>query len=610
MSNSGPDQFVRRGPVGSSPGASAPGPSQLPQVLRASRPGTDVRRAGRTGLLIIGLVMLGLCGLLVRVATIQISPHPHVEALIGTQHSRLPLVARRGSIFDRRGRLMATSRMRQQLFVDPLLIEDPNTFSETLGYALGIDPASIEKKLRPRAHRRWVLIERDLTPDQIEQLAELDLPGAASQSWQRREYPNGSCAGQMLGWIGLEGDGLEGMEWALQKTLAGEEGSLRFARDARRRALWVTSRDYASPQNGRSVRLTLDLVVQAIAEQALAEACRTFDAQSGLAVVMDPASGEILAMANYPFFDPNHVARFATAVRRNRCVTDGFEPGSIFKPFIWAAATEAGVAAQDQIIECTDSGFFRTSRGRPLHDAHGHGRITWPQVLAESSNIGMAIVGERLGKRRMLDAVRRFGFGALTGCGLPGEAKGLVRPLQEWTHYSVTSIPMGQEIATTAVQLVGAFCAIANDGVMVRPRIVLSDADGMHKPIRRRVLPVHTARTTRRVLRQAVTEGTGKRADSPLYSIFGKTGTAQVADLKRGGYEVDAYVASFLCGAPVEQPRIVVGCFIHKPAKSIGHYGGTVAAPAAKEIVEKTLEYLGVAPASYDEPGSVRMVHR
>ncbi len=568
------------------------------------------QRVARTGTVMIVGISLCLVALICRVVQLQVRPSKPIRALIGSQSSLQPLGARRGGLFDRHGRVLATSRIAHVLFVDPHLIEDPNTFSEDLGYALGYDPAWLEQKIAARADRRWVPIDQELSDKRLHQLKRVPSGAAATQLRLDRDYPKGHLAGQLIGFVGQAGDGLDGLEWALNGELSGANGSLKYVRDARRRALWVSEKHYHAPANGRSVRLTVDVTIQAIAEQALKQTCTQFGAPSGQIVVLSATDGDILAMANYPFFDPNQLAQSPPAQRRNRCVTDPFEPGSIFKPFIWSAAIDSRLLRHDQMIDCTDGGFYVSPKGRRLHDTRGHGRITFESVLVLSSNIGMAIAGQRLGPDRLFDALRRFSFGQPTHCGLPGEARGIVNPRRRWNHYSVTSIPMGQEIATTPIQLVRAFSVFANDGLMVKPRIRMAQQSTAASAIYKRVLSKETAQLTRRVLRRVVTDGTGARANSSQYTIFGKTGTAQIADRARGGYLQGQYVASFVCAAPLERTRVVVGCFVHRPDRSKGYYGGTVAAPAARSVVEQTLAYLGVPPDYNDTSGSSQFVRR
>lgn len=564
---------------------------------------------GRVMVILITVALLGLLG---RVVQLQTYPQERIASKVGSQRSTSNLPGRRGTILDRRGRVLATTRVAQLLFVDPQLIVDHSSFSEKVGYGLGYDPVEIELAMAARPRSRYIVLDRRLNDQRVELFKRLDLPGLATDPILVRDYPQGPLAGHLIGFVGTDGEGLEGLERTNEKRLAAAPGHVRYLRDARGRALWVEADSYQKQTDGENLRLTIDTVIQSIVESSLAQAVQKYHADSGQLIVMDPATGEILAMANYPPFDPATFNKVKPAVRRNRVVTDVFEPGSIFKPIIWAAATQLGAADPDEIIDTTTTGVHRTSKGRVLHDARPHGRITWDQVLIYSSNIGMSIVAERVGAKNLHEAVTRFGFGKPTGSGLPGEVGGVVHPLKKWTHYSVTSVPMGQEVSVTPLQMVRAFCAIANGGVLLTPTVTPVDGPGSRPtPPGVRVLEKRIADYTRSVLRRQITEGGGRKADSKLYDLFGKTGTAQLPNLKQGGYYPDQYVSSFIAGAPADAPRLVVGCFIHKPDKSIGHYGGTVSAPAVMRVIEQSLMYLGVPPhtAPAANPGHLALNH-
>ncbi len=550
----------------------------------------------------MGLAWVVLLG---RVIQLQAFPPARLAGLIDSQRSRTTLHARRGNLLDRRGRVLAATRLSRRLFVDPKLIEDPATFAEHVGYTLGYDPASIERKISDRDDRRYVPIDHRLSEARLRILKGFHLPGLATEPRLVRDYPYGPLAGQVIGFVGFDGDGLEGLERSFNTRLAGEPGTLSYLRDAARKPLWVERRTYRAPADGQPIRLSLDATIQSIAETQLAQTCDRYAAHSGQMVVMDPQTGQVLAMANYPHFDPGRFSQTKPQDRRNRCVTDVFEPGSTFKALIWAKASEAGFAKPDEMIDCTKGGYYVSPKGRVLRDAHAHGRITWDDVLVKSSNIGMAIVGQRMGIERLHKTVKLFGFGAKTGSGLPGEVRGIVNPLRRWNHYSETSVPMGQEVAVTALQLARAYCTIANGGVLVTPTILADGADPQaahDQPIYELVLHPAAAAHTRRVLRRVVTEGTGRKANSPYYEIFGKTGTAQVPDRVNGGYLPKQYVASFVGCAPLDRPRLVVVAVIHRPDPSIGYYGGTVSAPSAMRVIEQSLAYLGVEPTQQPLP--------
>lgn len=552
------------------------------------------------GRLMITAMTLGMLALLGRVGQLQFDPAPAAVQIAQAHRATSTMPARRGALLDRHGRILAVTSTATRLFVDSRLVTDPLTFPAHVGRTLDYDPAWISQRMGEKPDGRFIVLDDRLTPQRLAAIDGLDLTtqlaGLSTQSYLVRHYPQGQLAGQLVGGVGVDGIGLEGLERLHDRQLTGQPGRLMLARAASRRALWLEAAGYHPAEPGRHVRLTLDSVIQSFAEQALSEACAKYGAPSGQLIVLDPRNGAILAMANHPAFDPNTLGRSTPQQRRNRCVTDVFEPGSIFKPFVWAGATELGLARVDEVIGC-HNGLYVTPRGRRLRDVNAYDKLTWEQVLVKSSNIGMAIVGQRMEARRLYDTVRAFGFGQSTGSGLPGEVAGLVHPPRRWTHYSVTSVPMGQEIAVTPLQMARAMAVLANDGLAVQPTILheAAEASAAH-PIYERVISSQTAAAARAALRKAVMEGTGRRADSDVYSVFGKTGTAQVPDLTRGGYREGHYVASFIGGAPYENPAVVVGCFIHIDDPSRGYYGGVVSAPVAKTVIEKTLAYMAIAP--------------
>ncbi len=564
-------------------------------------------RIGRMTIVAAVLVTLGLLGLLARVAQLQWRPPAPIAARVGQGAGSLNLPGQRGAILDAKGRVLASTRIGYRLFVDPHIIEDPMRFSAQAAYALGRDPAAIDQAIGMAGDSRYVVLDDLLNEREVARVRELNLRGLALQPRPVREYLGGEMAGQLLGTVGAEHQGLEGVEFAMHRGLAGRTGTMRARRDARRRPFWVERGDYTPPTDGKPIRLSIDVTVQTIAERELAAACEHFEATLGEVVVMHARTGQLLAVVNWPFVSPDELFDAEDeAHRRNRCATDAYEPGSTFKPFVWAAATSLGIADPDEKIDCTTSGVWRAECVRRLHDAHAHGVLDWRGVLIKSSNIGMAQIGERMGAPRLHRTVTAFGFGRKPGADLPGEARGIVLPLDRWNGYSITSVPMGQEIAVTPLQLVKAFSVFANGGVMVTPSWL---ADERHAPIRQRVLDEPTADLTRQMLGRVISEGTGRRAKSTKYRLWGKTGTAQVPDKVNGGYVEDGFVASFVCGAPLRNPQIIVAVIVHQPNRAIGHYGGTVAAPAAKNIVEQTLAYLGVPAIDESDKDALQVAH-
>ena len=462
------------------------------------------RRALIVGRLAVGLISLMLLGLLGRVYQLQSQPAPRIAQLVGSQASTLPLDARRGGLVDRRHRPLAVTRVAHRLFVDPDIIGDPNTFSERVGYSLGYDPAELEMKLFQRRGSRYIVLDPRMSEQRWEAFQEMPpLRGLSSHSILVRDYPQQHAAGQVVGFIGSEGKGLDGLELAFDDRLRPDPGQHSFVYDRGRNRLWLASEHYQLQADAEPIRLSLDLNLQAIAEEELAAAVEQFGAVSGQLLVMDPHTGEILASASYPFFSPSDYSEADKDLLRNRVVTDVFEPGSIFKPFVWAAALEAGLAKPDELIDCTDVGWWKPTRGPVLRDAHPQGTISWDDVLKVSSNIGMAVVAERMGKDMLHEVVESYGFGRPTGSGLPGEVGGLLRPVEKWSWTDLTRIPMGQGVAVTPLQVTRAFCALANDGVLVNPTIEARDrqTDAQRRAtVTSRVLSPRVAEHTRQVL--------------------------------------------------------------------------------------------------------------
>jgi cell division protein FtsI/penicillin-binding protein 2 len=424
----------------------------------------------------------------------------------------------------------------------------------------------------------------------------------------------GAIAAHLLGGVGKDDlgqqeKGLEGLELKFNKELAGKDGSQRVLKDARRRAIAVAAEDYFPPQHGQHLILTIDSNLQMISEQELARTCEEFKANRGEVIVMDPRTGDILALANWPSFNPQNLDDSTQEVRRNRCLTDPYEPGSTFKPFI------AGPALREHITNVAEifpvhGPHYRTSYGRKVTDVHGYDQLAFWDVLVKSSNIGMCMLGERMGNEKLNGAIRSFGFGHQTGIELPGEDPGRVNPLAKWTKYSTESVSQGYEVMVTPLQLCRAFCAYANGGHLVTPRVIkgslasdgsiASRVESTSLQLMPQVLDPATAMEVRRVLCDVVVRGTATRARSKTWNIFGKTGTAHVSGGKEG-YSDSKFTSSFMSGAPFENPRIVVTMIIHEPDKALAHYGGTVAAPGAAKLIDRALAYLQV-PSSPDLP--------
>jgi cell division protein FtsI/penicillin-binding protein 2 len=438
-----------------------------------------------------------------------------------------------------------------------------------------------------------------LTVEEVEKVKALGLP---SDAWgfrdeYRREYPQGVVAAHVLGLRDIDGVGRGGIEEGMDKILSGEKGRRKLARDSRGRVIEILDDIEHPPVTGQNVQLSLDLVVQLFAERELDAVMAEWKPESCSAIALDPKTGDILAMATRPTFDPNHPEKAAPSEWKNRAIADIYEPGSTFKPFVVSYGLDQNVIHRNDFFDC-ENGQYRMGR-RLLHDHHRYGTLSLTDVLVKSSNIGMAKIGERLTNERLFEAATLFGFGRKTGIELPGELPGILRPLKEWTSYSTGSIPMGHELATTPLQLIAAHAALANGGTLVRPRIVLPQQQDSTAAIRQLSEQTVSADVAKWVIdvpmQEVVTRGTGKRARIPGYNVFGKTGTAQCIS-PSGGYVHGKYISSFVCGAPVEDPRLLVLVVVNQSSVGGETFGGKVAAPAAANILKQALVYLRIAP--------------
>ncbi len=552
----------------------------------------------------IAIVILAFVGLIGRLVFIHAHDGPGLLARAERQHrSDIPIKARRGLILDARGRILSGTVLRKSIFADPKIIPDKQLAARYVADVTGLDPVEVGADLTAAGDRRFYVIYRGVTDDQARLIRESGIYGLGLFDEPTRTYPVNDIAAQLIGFVSPDGAGVTGLEKQCDAWLRGENGLKTIVRDARRKAFWLADGGYTPARDGLHVVLTLDAEIQAIVERELRLAVDEYDAESGIAVVMHPGTGAILAMANVPGFDLNQYRDYGIDRYRNRSITDPYEPGSVFKPFIAAAALAEGVVTLDTRIDC-EMGTWEDGT-RVLHDDHSFAELSFVDVVVRSSNIGMAKVGKLLGAQRIHDYIRKFGFGEKTGIDLAGESAGIVRPFHRWDDYSITSIPMGQEIAVTAVQLVRAFCAFSNGGVLVQPHVIRAvlAADGRivsdfsNPPPVGRIISEDIAETMKnRILLPVVSRGGGSAAGLKAHQVYGKTGTAQVPKRGGGGYERHAYIASFLAGAPARDPQVVVLVSIRKPDPKLGYYGGKVAAPVVREIIAHTLAYLQIPP--------------
>ena len=600
-------------------------------MTRQSITSVSEAQAWRTrswGRVLVSCVIVALLGTSARIAWLKTNPNEQLERAAGTHRSDARELAERGQILDRRGRVLATSLMARRVFVDPALIwehgwervrkaqkADPDSqatadpfkdISLALGSILERRPSEIEAELRRRAEDRYHIVAEGLTDAQVAEIRRLNLKGVGVESYPERTYPAGDIAAQVVGRIGTERKGQSGAELAHDTAMQGSDGNLAFLRDARMRPLWIDERDYRPSKDGEDVRLSIDLVVQEIAERNLREAVKGFHAGGGRCVVMDVETGDILAIADTltprrgwteVTTDPSRGIH--PSLGRNRNVTDPYEPGSTFKPFVWAVATELGKFKPESVLPL-GHGPYRTPFGRLITDVKYYGPVSWKTVLMKSLNLGMVKAAERMTFVQMQDAVRRFGFGQRTNVGIPGESEGRVTSSKSWSKYTQSSVCMGYEISVTPVQMVQAFSAFCRDGTMVPARLLLGSAEAESPSAlsAKRVLPEAIALQAREAMEGVITEGTGRKAQSALYRMFGKSGTAHLAKPKGQGkgYYDDRYTASFIAGAPYRNPRIVCLTVIDDPDKGKGHFGGSIAGPVCRDVIDETLEYMGVTP--------------
>jgi len=510
----------------------------------------------------------------------------------------LRLEPHRGDIYDRNGQELAVSIEMESLAANPRIIEKPAAAARQLSRVIQIPAVSLDKKLRQE--RAFVWLKHYLSPRQADAVRALGIKGIHFVKENRRYYPNVELAGQVIGFVGLDHIGLEGLEVAQDLLLRGHAGTLTGAKDARGQIIFTHGLPDESRPLGYSIRLTLDQRIQYIAERELKRTVNEFGAKSGMTVVMEPQSGEILAMAVIPTFNPNSFSSYGPSVWRNRAVTDAFEPGSTFKVFLAAAALEEGLVDPNDLFYC-EQGKYRILN-HTVHDLKKFGWLSLAQILRFSSNIGAVKIGEKLGQNRYYHYIRAFGFGAPTSIGLSGETAGLIRSPDEWSPVDLAAASFGQSISVSAIQLATALGAIANDGLLMRPLLIKEVLDGQGRVVSinksvavRRVISADTARKMKGLLAAVLRpDGTGSRAALAQYQAAGKTGTSQNSNRHSGGYAEDRYTASFVGFAPVTDPKILVVVVVNEPQK--GFHGGVVAAPTFRRIAQQALHALQVPP--------------
>ena len=512
-------------------------------------------------------------------------------AMATRQHRETVVVpAGRGTVFDRNGRPLAIGEQATTVFANPQQVDRPKQLTLAIAENLDLHPAAIYPLLTDRS-KGFVYIARKVDPDDAEALEKLGYAGLGFYPEELRTYPQKRVASQLLGYAGLDNAGLEGLERSLDKVLAGKPGSQTIVKDPIGRALDVVSTKPETP--GRNVRLTIDHQIQANAEAILAETVARDGARAASAIVMDPHTGDVLAMATAPGFNANRFPTTRADRRRNRAVTDTYEPGSTFKLVTIAAALQEHVVAPGTAFTLPSS---LQVADRVIRESHTRGteRMTVRGIVERSSNIGTITIAQRLGEGRLAHWIDRFGFGRSTGIDFPGESPGFALPPEKWSGSTIGTVPIGHGIAVTPIQMARAYSAIANGGVLVQPHLVEKvDGRDVARTRGKRVVSREVSKQMLAMLRGVVVEGTGTQAAIPGYTVAGKTGTAAKID-SSGRYSHSDYVASFVGLVPATKPRLVIMVMVDEPSGSI--YGGDVAAPAFREIARFNLQHLEVPP--------------
>lgn len=555
----------------------------------------------RLVLILIGLTVLwGL--LLTRAAFLQLIPNERLRALERRQFETVvTLNPRRGDILDRNGNELAVSMTTYSLFADPKIVKEPKKVARILARELRKPVKAIEEKLRQR-NRRFVWIERQLKKETRDAISEHKIRGLGFIEESQRIYPNERLLSHVLGFVGGEGQGLEGLELYYNDQLQADSKRVNVRRDARGRPLIVNGQMFNQVPDGNEISLTIDRELQFIVEQELAEAVQNHQADSAVAVVLDAQTSEILAMAASPGFDPNHPLSFSSERRRNRPITDTFEPGSTMKTFLIAGALSRGLIEPNTKFDC-EGGKMKIGR-RVIRESDSHhrfGLLTVNEVLAVSSNVCSAKIAFKLGAQNLLETLHAFGFGEKLGVDLPGEAKGIIQP-RPWGENLLASVSIGHGMTATPLQIANAYAAIANGGWLKRPYLVKSIHDRetgevieVEPKIIRRVLTDEQAAKMRIMLTSVTSDfGTGKNARVPGYPVAGKTGTAQKVNPNGRGYLPGGYISSFAGFLPANDPKFVIYVAVDHPRKA--YYGSAVAAPVFSRIARFAVRRVGLPP--------------
>ncbi|HJZ81885.1 MAG TPA: penicillin-binding protein [Pyrinomonadaceae bacterium] len=561
----------------------------------------DVPRTGfsqrRAVCVALGL-LLWMFAIGARLVQLQVHQHDELASRARNQQlSSIETAATRGQVLDRQGRELARSLDTESFYGDPGEIKNVEATANRIATITGQDRGELTRRLNESqaSNKKFVWIVRRVEMERASKLDALELPGVYSRREPKRYYPNDSLAAHVLGFVGTDEIGLSGIEQYYNEKIRGEAGKVFLEIDRERRPFESYE---VQPHPGQTVVLTIDQVIQYRTEQALSAALERTHAKSATAVVMDPHTGEILALANAPSFDPNQPASNTAETRINGALQNIYEPGSTFKIVAYSAAIEKGLVKPEDKIDCQMGQI--TVAGRLIHDGHAYGVLTVADALAKSSNVGAIKLGLLVGNESMYDYMKKLGFGSRTGIDLAGESPGLLRSLNRWQPSSIGSLAIGQEVGVTALQMASAYCVLANNGTWVRPHVVreMRSPDGsvtfQAKIESRNVLRAETTAALRNMLEGVTLRGTAKRAQLDGYTAAGKTGTAQKIDPRTRAYSPTKFIGSFVGFAPVNNPAVVIIVVIDEPLGA--YHGGDVAAPVFREIAEQILPELNVTP--------------
>jgi cell division protein FtsI/penicillin-binding protein 2 len=529
-----------------------------------------------------------------RLADLMILNHERLSERAKLQHVKVEdIQVRRGLIFDRRGRDLALNLELDSLYCDPENLILDNKGLRRLSSVISKEPRVILSKIPAEGRFAW--LDRKLEPDTADRVRKLNIKGLGFLTEAKRFYPKGKLASHILGFVGIDNQALEGVELKYDRFMKTSGGKIFLGRDAGGNTL---SSGVDIEVKGNNIVLTIDEGLQYLVEKEIDRAMVKWRASAASAIMMDPFTGEILALANRPTYDPNSPGSASDSDRRNRAITDCYEPGSTFKIVIGVASLEERIARPDKLFDVS-KGYIEVG-GKTIRDVHKHGILTFKEIFQKSSNMGAITLGIRLGKEKIYKYAKLFGFGERTGIDLPGEVSGWINSPEKWSGTSIGAISIGQEVAVTPLQILRAYSAIANGGFLVTPHIVseIISPDGqelasLKDKEMRQIISARTAETFKDILESVVEEGgTGRSASIEGNKVAGKTWTAQLINPSTKKYSREKYVSSFVGFVPADNPRIVMIVVIYEPKGQI--YGGVVAAPVFKDITDQALSYLDI----------------